>query len=226
MGRRQAPEVNAGSMADIAFLLLIFFLVTSEMSKEAGMFQLLPEKTTDSTPPKKINERNIINVLARENNELMFGGESVSLNQIKVLIKERILNEGNNSNWPENKVADLNKIKERIAINRKNLEETTIEKQVSSERKLRKAQLRLKAFELFGNDFKTSEHVINLQATQGADYQTYISLKDELKQAYTELRSELAKKKLGRSWNDLNLEEKGMLKMVYKENISEAPVVQ
>ena len=91
MGRRQAPEVNAGSMADIAFLLLIFFLVTSEMSKEAGMFQLLPEKTTDSTPPKKINERNIINVLARENNELMFSGESVSLNQIKGLIKERIL---------------------------------------------------------------------------------------------------------------------------------------
>ena len=67
MGRRQSPEVNAGSMADIAFLLLIFFLVTSEMSKEAGMFQLLPEKTTDSTPPKKINERNIINALAREN---------------------------------------------------------------------------------------------------------------------------------------------------------------
>ena len=66
-----------------------------------------------------------------------------------------------------------------------------------------------------------------MQATQGASYDTYIKLKDKLKQAYTSLRNDLAKKKLqGRGWDDLTLDEKQMLKMVYKENISEAPVIQ
>ena len=55
---------------------------------------------------------------------------------------------------------------------------------------------------------------------------TYIKLKDELKKGYRLLRNDLAKKVLNRGWNDLTLREKEMLKMVYKENISEAPVVQ
>ena len=71
MPKRKAPEVNAGSMADIAFLLLIFFLVTSEMSKESGMFQLLPEKV-EGPPPEPVNKRNVIEVLVNNNNLILF----------------------------------------------------------------------------------------------------------------------------------------------------------
>ncbi|MEP0263676.1 biopolymer transporter ExbD [Dokdonia sp.] len=57
MSKRTAPEVNAGSMADIAFLLLIFFLVTTTIDKDKGIVRYLP--ITD-TVPIPVNERNIL----------------------------------------------------------------------------------------------------------------------------------------------------------------------
>lgn len=226
MPKRNAPEVNAGSMADIAFLLLIFFLVTSEMTKEAGKFSLLPEKTTEDTPKVEINDRDIIEVLVNNNNDILFEGKFVELDQIPGLVKEMILNADDRDDWPQNSVADLDKIKERIEINRRKLETASEEKEASAKRALRTAELRLEAFEIYGEDYKTSKHVINMQATQGADYETYILLRDKLDQAYTQLRDDLARKKLGRGWDDLKIEEKEMLEMVYKENVSEAPVVK
>ena len=62
MARRSVPEVNAGSMADIAFLLLIFFLVTTDITSNAGIAAKLPPKVPkqeQQEPP--INERNLFN---------------------------------------------------------------------------------------------------------------------------------------------------------------------
>ena len=92
MPKRNAPEVNAGSMADIAFLLLIFFLVTSEMSRESGMFQLLPEKATEEAPTDPVKKRNVIEVLVNNNNDILFEEEFVKIDEIPNLVKEMILN--------------------------------------------------------------------------------------------------------------------------------------
>lgn len=226
MPRRQAPEVNAGSMADIAFLLLIFFLVTSQMSKEAGMFQLLPEKT--DVPPVDINERNVISVLARSGGETRFGSSNkmAEMAEIPALLKEMVINVNNREDWPESRAITESELQERVNKNRADLEVAPIEKQRSFKKRLRKAELRLKALQVFGSDFRKSKHVINMQSTQEVDYETYIELKNALKKGYKLMRSELAQKKLGRGWEELSLEEKEMLKMVYKENISEAPVVK
>ena len=59
MARRSAPEVNAGSMADIAFLLLIFFLVTTTIETDSGINRKLPP-TDEIEDPPIIKERNII----------------------------------------------------------------------------------------------------------------------------------------------------------------------
>ena len=59
MARRENPEINAGSMADIAFLLLIFFLVTTTMDVDSGVSKKLAEKTPPDTDLPKIKERNI-----------------------------------------------------------------------------------------------------------------------------------------------------------------------
>jgi biopolymer transport protein ExbD len=225
MPKRKAPEVNAGSMADIAFLLLIFFLVTSEMSKESGMFQLLPEKV-EGPPPEPVNKRNVIEVLVNNNNLILFEGKLVKMEEIPTLVKEMILNSSNRNDWPVSRAVTEEELQVRINTNKKALEEADETKEASAKRKLRKSELRLKALQVFGDNFRKSEHVVNMQATQGAEYDTYILLKDHLKQAYTALRNDLAKKVLGRGWEDLTPQEREMLKMVYKENISEAPVVQ
>ena len=72
MGRRLAPEINAGSMADIAFLLLVFFIVTAEMSKEEGIFQILPEKNENTKITEPVKERNAIRIFMNENNDILF----------------------------------------------------------------------------------------------------------------------------------------------------------
>ena len=60
---RVSNEVNAGSMADIAFLLLIFFLVTTTMDQDKGVLVKLPPWSEDNKPPPKINTRNVFSVL-------------------------------------------------------------------------------------------------------------------------------------------------------------------
>lgn len=74
---RVSQEVNAGSMADIAFLLLIFFLVTTTIASDKGILNILPPKQDPNVPPPDIkkNERNIFNVLINANNDLLVEGE-------------------------------------------------------------------------------------------------------------------------------------------------------
>ena len=63
MARRSAPEVNAGSMADIAFLLLIFFLVTTTLEKDNGIARQLPPIDKSEIEPPKIKEKNLFIVI-------------------------------------------------------------------------------------------------------------------------------------------------------------------
>lgn len=74
---RMSTEVNAGSMADIAFLLLIFFLVTTTIASDKGILNILPPKFDPDNPPPEIdlNERNIFNILINANDDLLVEGE-------------------------------------------------------------------------------------------------------------------------------------------------------
>ncbi|MEJ2114045.1 MAG: biopolymer transporter ExbD [Flavobacteriaceae bacterium] len=76
MAKRSAPEVNAGSMADIAFLLLIFFLVTTTIETDSGLNRKLPPME-DQVDPPIIKEKNIFQLQVNRNNQLFLktGGE-------------------------------------------------------------------------------------------------------------------------------------------------------
>ena len=76
MAKRSAPEVNVGSMADIAFLLLIFFLVTTTIETDSGLNRKLPPME-DQVDPPIIKEKNIFQLQVNRNNQLFLktGGE-------------------------------------------------------------------------------------------------------------------------------------------------------
>lgn len=79
--RNEAPEVNAGSMADIAFLLLIFFLVTTTIETDKGLSRNLPSKNTPPPPP--IPQRNILPILINGQDQLLVDGEVLALEDLK-----------------------------------------------------------------------------------------------------------------------------------------------
>lgn len=108
MARRSAPEINAGSMADIAFLLLIFFLVTTTMDVDTGLTRKLPPPLEDQNePPPEVKERNVFQVLVNANDELLVEGEFMKVSNLREAAKKFIVGDPNNSDMPEFKLTDV-----------------------------------------------------------------------------------------------------------------------
>ena len=84
MAKRSAPEVNAGSMADIAFLLLIFFLVTTTIETDSGLNRKLPPME-DQVDPPIIREKNIFTVLVSKNDQLLVEEELADISDLRSL---------------------------------------------------------------------------------------------------------------------------------------------
>ena len=79
---RKSPEVNAGSMADIAFLLLIFFLVTTTIETDSGINRKLPPME-DVIDPPIIKERNIFTVVVNKNNDILVEEKPMQLRDVR-----------------------------------------------------------------------------------------------------------------------------------------------
>lgn len=99
MAKRIIQEINAGSMADIAFLLLIFFLVTTTMDTDLGILRKLPPDIQIKNPPKVI-DRNVLTVLVNRENNLLVENESLDIKYLKETAKSFIVNINNNNNLP------------------------------------------------------------------------------------------------------------------------------
>jgi biopolymer transport protein ExbD len=98
MARRSAPEVNAGSMADIAFLLLIFFLVTTTLEKDNGIARQLPPIDKSEIEPPKIKEKNLFIVLVNKNDQLLVNDSPMELEDLRENAIEFLDNGGALSN--------------------------------------------------------------------------------------------------------------------------------
>lgn len=107
---RKVPEINSSSTADIAFLLLIFFLITTSMDTDQGLARQLPpmpEEDQEINDDVKIRERNILEIMINRNNELMCNGEVIPLNKLRERAKEFVANPYDESNKPEKHVMDI-----------------------------------------------------------------------------------------------------------------------
>lgn len=102
---RLTPEINAGSMADIAFLLLIFFLVTTTMDVDTGINRMLPPPIDPNAPePPPVRERNVLVVLVDAQDRLMVEGEQMHISRLRQETKQFLLNPDNDPNKPVKEV--------------------------------------------------------------------------------------------------------------------------
>ena len=92
--RRDTEEINSSSMADIAFLLLIFFLVTTTIVNEKGVRFVLPKKMEQDKEEVDINQRNMFKVLLNSNNMLLVEGEPLTVEQLKGKTRQFLDNRG------------------------------------------------------------------------------------------------------------------------------------
>lgn len=193
MARRETPEINAGSMADIAFLLLIFFLVTTTMDVTSGISRKLPEKPPkDAPPPPKIKERNIFEVNINRKNKLFVEGDVMNIRNIREATIDFIDNGGASVDSKDPKG------------NSNYCSYCEGKRDVNSSDNPRKA-------------------VISLQNDRGTSYETYIAVQNELVAAYTYLRNRYAEKKFGKKFDELSIKDQKFIKKeIYPQIISEA----
>lgn len=98
---RKTPEINATSTADIAFLLLIFFLVSTTMDVDSGLFRRLPPMMEDQSNPPKYAKRNILQVMVNKDDQMAVEGSLMDISELKDKALEFILNPQNKSDLPQ-----------------------------------------------------------------------------------------------------------------------------
>jgi len=106
---RKMSEVNASSVADIAFLLLIFFLVATTMDVDSGLSRKLPPMPEPGAEQddKQIKERNVFVVLINANDQIMVEGKPMDVHNLKVEAKEFIVNPSNKEDLPEKELREI-----------------------------------------------------------------------------------------------------------------------
>jgi biopolymer transport protein ExbD/TolR len=177
MAKRELPEINAGSMADIAFLLLIFFLVTTTMDVDTGISRKLPEKQPEDMEPPILKEKNVFVVTVNRNNDILVEGETfMTIDKIRAEAMKFIDNGGGLGN--PMKDANGNEL-------------PPAECDWCEGAK----------------DPASSDHpnkaIISLESDRGTSYGTYIAVQNELVGAYTDLRNRLSEKLYGVSYTKL-----------------------
>ena len=109
MAKKKVPEINGSSMADIAFIALIFFLMVTTMDKEEGISRLLPPIPAEDqkVEDQKVNRRNIIQVKINSNDRLLAGSQPMDVSQLKDKIKEFMTNPYDDPNLPEKEIQEI-----------------------------------------------------------------------------------------------------------------------
>ena len=106
MAKKKTPAINSSSTADIAFLLLCYFLMTTTMGSQTGLSRRLPPMPDEKqkVDDQKVNRRNIIIVKINSADRLLAGSEPIDVSQLKDKIKEFLTNPADDPNLPEKEV--------------------------------------------------------------------------------------------------------------------------
>ncbi|HRE95459.1 MAG TPA: biopolymer transporter ExbD [Flavobacteriales bacterium] len=221
MAKRKLEEINAGSMADIAFLLLIFFLVTTTMDTDEGIVRSLPQKLPpDYKMEVEINERVVFEVNLNSNDQLLVESDYIQIGELKGKIREFLTNPYNSENLPLMEEITVERARQEIA-NRKQLIDNP--KTPAASLGVIKSELsdwedKLAAAEKVG-PFRTLPKlaIISLRNDNGTSYKGYVEVQDQMQSAINELRNEWSQKVYGENftdWNSSNDSDKEKIKVI------------
>ncbi len=194
--QRTLAPINAGSMADIAFLLLIFFLVTTTLDQELGIQTILPPANIHNTPTPR-TDRNVLEILINGADQVMIEGEIVKMSDIKPIIKAFYTNPNNTRDYP-----DLKRITPQLCIAKL---KTISNASTNSENNWDSWNLKLEATKLIGpyNELPSTA-LISLQNDRSTSYATYILVQNELNAGLNDLRDDCSVQNFGLPYGELN----------------------
>lgn len=197
MAKRSAPEVNAGSMADIAFLLLIFFLVTTTIPKDSGINRKLPPMEPPNEDEVIIKEKNIFTVLLNNKDQLLVEDELMELKNLRKAAIEFLDNGGDGScsycNGARDKSSSDNPDKAIISL--KNERETSYAAYISVQNELVAAynELRNRRALQLGPQ-KGFRDMNFVQMEENYKDPKFVGNKDRLKELIDQIRNEYPEK--------------------------------
>ncbi len=154
-------EINASSMADIAFLLLIFFLVTTTMNMDKGLLTLLPPYDGEELPPDDINKRNVLEILINSSDQLLVEGELLHIRELKAISKRHITNHGKDPNFSDSPL--------KAVISLKNDRGTSYERYIDVHNEIRAAYSEIRnaySQQKYGLIFKELSKELQLEVRQ------------------------------------------------------------
>jgi biopolymer transport protein ExbD len=200
MAKRDIPEINAGSMADIAFLLLLFFLVTTTMDKDQAYIRKIPKKIDLPPLDNKVQERDILALKANNQNQLMVRN-SIFRDPDKIsdfVLKFYQTNEKNNdvaNNFPMYSTTTISLCDQNMSALEKQLEEAE-QKGATEQAKFFQSSYeewnkKKRAIQLYGKseirELSVQAH-IRIEVQQGTAYSIFTQIHNEIEEAIFELR--------------------------------------
>lgn len=240
MARRELQEINAGSMADIAFLLLIFWLVTTTIDSDEGVKRQLPPPVPPDMEQQEVKDGDVYNVRTNFRDDLLVEREVMSIEELKAGAKDFLIATGTGLLHPERPNLTLDdgnlKYPNRKWVRKDSL--TTRQQSLEAAGRLKEAEKerdKLRAIELFGSNYKElpGSALISLQTDRNTSYNLYLQVQNELEAAVNELRDELSLAKFNESYASLEerygrtkeaslLAKIKAIRLVYPQRISEA----
>lgn len=247
MARRKVEEINAGSMADIAFLLLIFFLVTTTMEVDAGISRNLPlKRDTPIENNVKINERNIFVIRANSNDGLLVEGEDMLIEDLEEAVRNFYLA---NSKGALNALGEIDidpksPVYSRVdkTICMQNINSLKAQQEAAPENvksmydpDIQKWERKIATLEILGvasyNEI-SDQALIQLKNQAGTSYGLYIEIQDILKKVVNSLRNERCRELGWGEYSELDKKEPAdqekieALQVLVPERIIEAKIEQ
>jgi biopolymer transport protein ExbD len=206
MSRRKLQEVDASSIADIAFILLAFIIIATTLEKESGLPAVLPQKTDkDIIKPPEVNERNILEILVNKDNRLMIEKQwDKSTEDIEGFVVEFMTNPTNSESLPRMDEVTEELCIYNIGLLKANLQTAPVSQKGEVNSQLEEWKDKLAAVKLVGS-YRTVNKAatIAIQYDKGTSYGTYLSVRDKIMSGLNKLRDDLAFDKFGLKYSEL-----------------------